>query len=244
MSLTIVVLLAAILARLQTARVQLQRRQREAERYQAIADERLRIARDMHDLVGHGLNTIAVQSGAARLALYSGDPATVRRALGAVEEASRGALAEMRQMLGVLRLGEADAAPAPGLDRLEALAEHARAAGHEVMVYCTGPLEAVPAAAGLTAYRVLQEALTNSIRHAVGAPIAITLHASDGNLTVEVSDEGTGGATADTARPSYGLLGLRERIAAAGGTLEAGPRDDVPGWRVAAQLPLGEGTTP
>jgi signal transduction histidine kinase len=240
-SLTVVVLLAAVLARLQTARVQTQRRQEEAERNQAVASERLRIARDMHDLVGHGLSTIAVQSGAARLALDAGDPTTARRALAAVEVASRGALAEMRQVLGVLRLGDADAEPAPGLDRLDALAQDARAAGHRVTVDRTGPLDTVPAAAGLTAYRVLQEALTNAIRYAAGAPIAISLRASENNLRIEVTDEGTGSAGADGDRPSYGLLGLRERITAAGGTLEAGPRDDGPGWRVAAQLPLREG---
>jgi signal transduction histidine kinase len=240
-SLTVVILLAAVLARLQTARVQTQRRQQEAERNQAVVGERLRIARDMHDLVGHGLSTIAVQSGAARLALDAGDPATARRALAAVEEASRGAMAEMRQMLGVLRLGEVDAEPAPGLGRLDALAEDARAAGNRVTVDRIGSLDAVPAAAGLTAYRVLQEALTNAIRYASGATIAITLRASEDNLTIEVTDDGTGSAGADGDRPSYGLLGLRERIAAAGGTLEAGPRDDGPGWRVAAQLPLREG---
>jgi signal transduction histidine kinase len=242
-SLTVVVLLAAVLVRLQSARVQTQRSQREAERKEAIADERLRIARDMHDLVGHGLSTIAVQSGAARLALDAGDPVTARRALDAVEQASRGALTEMRQLLGVLRLGEVDAAPTPGLDRLDALVQDARAAGHRVTVERSGPLDAVPAAAGLTAYRVLQEALTNAIRHAAGAPIAITLRASD-DLTIEVSDSGTGGAAAQRDRPSYGLLGLQERIAAAGGTLEAGPRDDVQGWRVVARLPLRKGSTP
>jgi len=242
-SLTVVVLLAAILARLQTARVQTQRRQQEAERSQAVTGERLRIARDLHDLVGHGLSTIAVQSGAARLALDAGDPVTARRALAAVEDASRGALAEMRQLLGVLRLG-ADPAPVAGLDRLDALARDARTAGHMVTIDRAGPLDAVPAAAGLTAYRVLQEALTNATRHAAGAPIAITLHASDDSLRIDVTDAGASGdgrTAADGDRASYGLLGLRERVTAAGGTLEAGPRDDAPGWRVAAELPLREG---
>jgi MYXO-CTERM domain-containing protein len=243
-SLTVVVLLAAILARLQTARVQSQRRQRDAERSQAVTGERLRIARDLHDLVGHGLSTIAVQSGAARLALDAGDPVTARRALAAVEDASRGALAEMRQLLGVLRLGETDPAPPAGLDRLDALAQDARAAGHLVTVDLSGPLDAVPAAVGLAAYRVLQEALTNVTRHATGAAIAITVRANDDNLSISVTDNVTGsaGGAADGDRPSYGLVGLRERVAAAGGTLEAGPRDDAAGWRLAARLPLREGT--
>jgi signal transduction histidine kinase len=107
-------------------------------------------------------------------------------------------------------------------------------------------VDAVPAAAALTAYRVLQEAVTNAIRHAPGAPIAITLAAGGDSLTVEVIDDGTGGGAAseDGDRSSYGLLGLRERVAAAGGTLEAGPRADAPGWRVAARLPIPEGTEP
>jgi signal transduction histidine kinase len=159
----------------------------------------------------------------------------------------------MRQVLGVLRLGEADPAPAAGLDRLDALTQAARAAGHRVTVDRAGALDAVPAAAGLTAYRVLQEALTNATRHAAGASIAITLHAGDDNLTIEITDAGAsgaggagaaGGTAADGDRPSFGLVGLRERVAAAGGTLEAGPRDDAPGWRVAARLPMREGTEP
>jgi signal transduction histidine kinase len=230
--------------------VQTQRRHQEAQRSQAVTGERLRIARDLHDLVGHGLSTIAVQSGAARLALDAGDPIAARRAMAAVEDASRGALAEMRQVLGILRLGEADPAPAVGLDRLDALAQAARAAGHRVTVDRAGALDALPAAVGLTAYRVLQEALTNATRHAAGAPIAITLHAGDDNLTIEVIDAGasstggTGGTAAGGDRPSFGLVGLRERVTAAGGTLEAGPRDDAPGWRVAARLPMQEGPVP
>jgi signal transduction histidine kinase len=102
----------------------------------------------------------------------------------------------------------------------------------------------VPAAAALTAYRVLQEAVTNATRHAPGAPIAITLNASGDSLTIEVTDDGTGGDAGpeDGERSSYGLLGLRERVAAAGGTLEAGPRADASGWRVAARMPIREGT--
>jgi MYXO-CTERM domain-containing protein len=243
-ALTLAVFLAAAVARLQAARVASQRREREVARERAVAAERLRIARDLHDLVGHGLSTIAVQSSTARLALDAGDPASARRALAAVEGASRGALAEMRQMLGVLRQADDEVAPVPGLDRIDALERDAQAAGHAVTVDRTGQVDAVPAAAALTAYRVLQEAVTNAIRHAPGAPIAITLNASGDSLTVEVTDDGTGGDAGpeDGDRSSYGLLGLRERVAAAGGTLEAGPRGDASGWRVAARLPIREGT--
>jgi signal transduction histidine kinase len=293
-SLTVVVLLAAALVRLQAARVEAQAREREAERGRAAADERLRIARDLHDLVGHGLSAIAVQSGTARLALRAGDADAAARAMAAVEEASRGALAEMRQLLGVLRQADAgsdraatdgaardgaardgaardgaardgaardgaardraarDGAstelagtePAPGLDRIEALADAARAAGHRVTVHRAGPLDAVPAPTGLAAYRVVQEATTNAIRHAAGAPIAISLRAGEGVLVVEVTDEGgtpdadSGADDSGDDRPRYGLTGLRERVAAAGGDLSAGPRADGAGWRVAARLPL------
>jgi MYXO-CTERM domain-containing protein len=238
-SLTLVVTMAAALARVQAARADAQRRQWAAEGQRAVAGERLRIARDVHDLVGHGLSTIAVQAGAARLALAAGDPAAAGRAVGAIEEASRGALAEMRQLLGVLRPDDdAGEAPAPGLDGTDALAERARAAGHRVTVERSGALAGVPAAAGLTAYRVLQEAVTNAIRHAPGAPIAIALRAEGGGLAIEVADGGSGRGASDADGPRYGLLGLRERVAAAGGTMEAGPRADGPGWRVLARLPI------
>jgi signal transduction histidine kinase len=239
-SLTVVVLLAAALARLQAARLEAQRRQREAERQQAITDERLRIARDLHDLVGHGLSSIAVQSSAARLALTAGDPHAAGRALAAIEKASRGALAETRQLLGVLRRGDGDTTPTPGLDRIDELVDAARAAGHSVTVDRVGPVDAVPAATGLTAYRVVQEAVTNAIRYAERAPIAVLLRAGETSLTVEVIDDGDGPPPV-AGRPRYGLAGLRERVAAAGGTLETGRRTDATGWRVAARLPIRDG---
>ncbi|HEX7744545.1 MAG TPA: sensor histidine kinase [Micromonosporaceae bacterium] len=239
---TLVVLLASALARLQAARAEAQRRQRDVEQRQAVTGERLRIARDLHDLVGHGLSTVAVQSGAARTALQAGDPTTALRALGEVEAATRAALAEMRQMLGVLRHGEQPDAPAPGLDGIDPLADAARAAGHRVTVTMSGALDAVPPAAALCAYRVVQEALTNVVRHAPRAAVDVSLAASGRLLTVEVTDDGTGGASAvDPHRPRYGLAGMRERVAAAGGTVDAGRRSGVVGWRVAARLPLTEG---
>jgi signal transduction histidine kinase len=243
-ALTLAVFLAAAAARLQAARVASQRREREVARERAIAAERLRIARDLHDLVGHGLSTVAIQSSAARLALDSGDSAAARRAVVSVEAASRGALAEMRQLLGVLRHGSTDAAPAPGLAGIEPVADSARGAGHDVTVHRTGPLDAVPAAAALCAYRVVQEAVTNAVRHAPGAAITVSLRADPDALTIEVTDDGAteGGSAAEAApdRPRYGLVGLAERVAAAGGTFEAGPRAPDPGWRVVARLPPGE----
>ena len=261
LQLTLLVLLAVVPVRLQSARAQAQRREREAERGRAAAAERLSIARDLHDLVGHGLSTIAVQSSTARLALDAGDTVTARGALAAVEQASRGALAEMRQLLGVLRRDNADATPAPGIGGLGGiggiggLADDARAAGRVVTVHRSGRLDTVPPVIGMCAFRVVQEAVTNAVRHAPGAAIAISLNVVGGVLVVEVTDEGAGDpagagdpnshgdpAGADD-RPRYGLAGLRERVVATGGTIEAGPRVDRSGWRVAARLPMTGGSS-
>lgn len=240
--LTLVVLLAALLIRLQVDRVAGQERERNAVRRQAVTEERLRIARDLHDLVGHGLSTVAIQSGAARMALDSDDPAAARHAVASIEAATRAALVEIRQLLGVLRQGDADADPVPGLDGVDALADRARAAGHAVAVDRSGPLAAVPPAAALVAYRVVQEALTNAVRHAPGAEIRVSLAATDDAVAVEVSDGGSDRtAAAADGRPRYGLVGLAERVAAAGGTVQAGPRPDAAGWRVAARLPFRPG---
>jgi signal transduction histidine kinase len=150
----------------------------------------------------------------------------------------------MRQMLGILRQDDAAVAVTAGLARLDTLVRDARAAGHAVTVDTRGPVDRVPALAALTAHRVVQEAITNTIRHAKGASIAITLDAAGDRLTVVVTDDGNAaepapdGGHVDGA--TYGLVGLRERVEAAGGTLEAGRRTDAPGWRVIARLPVGE----
>jgi signal transduction histidine kinase len=243
LSLTLVVLLGAALARLQRARADAQRREREAAREQAVTAERLRIAWDLHDLVGHGLSSVAIQSSTARLALDAGDAAAARRAVVSMEKASRVALAEMRQLLGVLRQGAVEAAPAPGLDAIQALADDASAAGHAVTVHRSGPLDGVPPAVSLCAYRVVQEALTNAVRHAPGAAIAISLQVAAHEFTVEVTDDGIdrpAGPASEEGGARYGLMGLAERVGTAGGTIDAGPRVDSPGWRVVARLPLAE----
>jgi signal transduction histidine kinase len=242
LALTLVVVLAASVLRLQRARVDSQQRERLAERDRTVAAERLRIARDLHDLVGHGLSLVAVQSGAARLALDAGDVDKARRAVAAIEAASRGALGEMRQMLGLLRAGPDDGAgrtgAQPGLADVDTLVEQARTGGHSVSVHRSGPLDEVPAAAGLCGYRVVQEALTNVVRYAPGAAVTVTLAAAEA-LTVEVLDERRDDAPPpDPDRAHYGLIGLAERVGAAGGTLDVGPRRDGVGWRVSATVPL------
>jgi signal transduction histidine kinase len=217
------------------ARAESLARERAAEARQAAAEERLRIARDLHDLVGHGLSTIAVQSSTARLALDAGETATARTAMAAVEATSRGALREMRQLLEVLReAGGPERAPAPGLDDLDALAEGVRAAGIRVEVTRGGDLAAVPAAVALSAYRVVQEALTNVVKHAPGASVAVRVAADARTLLVRVADDGD--AAAAPAGHGHGLAGIAERVGALGGTVHAGPGGH--GWVVEAVLPL------
>lgn len=191
----------------------------------AAAEERLRIARDLHDLVGHGLTGIAVQSSTARLAVESGDSAVAMTALRAVEAGTRDTLSEVRQLLGVLR-SEQSGAPTHGLADLPAIAGDA-------------PLElsaaSVTPAVGLTAYRVVQEALTNSRRHAPGAAVRVRVVDDGNDLLVQVDDDGPG---RQPTGAGHGIAGMRERVAACGGRLDVGPRDGG-GWRVEARLPRG-----
>jgi len=227
------------------ARAESLARERAAEARQAAAEERLRIARDLHDLVGHGLSTIAVQSSTARLALDAGDTAAARIAMAAVEATSRGAMREMRQLLGVLREPESpdrepespdrtpERAPSPGLGDLDALAAGVRAAGIHVEVEREGDLTAVPAAVGLSAYRVAQEALTNVVKHAPGASVAVRVAADAQSLRVRIADNGDAAAPAGRGQ---GLIGISERVGMLGGTVQAGPTEH--GWVVEAVLPL------
>ncbi len=217
------------------ARAESLARERAAAARQAAAEERLRIARDLHDLVGHGLSTIAVQSSTARLALDAGDAAAARTAMAAVEATSRGAMREMRQLLGVLReAGGPERTPSPGLADLDALAEGVRAAGVRVEVEREGDLTAVPPAVELSAYRVAQEALTNVVKHAPGTSVAVRVTVDARFLRVRVADDGTAAATPGGG--GHGLTGITERVGVLGGTVEAGPTER--GWVVEAVLPL------
>jgi signal transduction histidine kinase len=195
----------------------------------------------MHDVVAHGLSVIVVQADGARYAAAN-DPAAATEALGTISDAGREALDEMRRMLGVLRAGpEAVAAsgtrPQPRLPDLATLVEEARAAGLPVRAQLPDPAVAVPDGTALTAYRVVQEALTNVRKHA-GRDASVTLHVvvAEDALDVVVEDDGDGSAAPDDGR-GLGLLGMRERVAAHGGTLDAGPRVGG-GFSVAARIPL------
>jgi signal transduction histidine kinase len=245
---TLIVLLAGGLTRAQRDRLSALReraasleREQDAVRGQAALEERLRIARDLHDLVGHGLSAIAVQSGTARVALDAGDRDAVRTALGHVEATSRSAMREMRTMVGVLREPSPIAAEsAPDLDGLPALVEQAGRAGVRTGLDPVGDLGPVPPVVGRCAYRVVQEALTNVIRHAPGAAATVRVEARDGRLHVEVTDRGGAAAGKVSASGGHGLVGMRERVEMLHGTVQAGPLDGG-GWAVRATLPLREG---
>lgn len=241
--LTVVVMLAAALTRAERGRVTALRdraasleREQDAVRAQAALQERLRVARDLHDVVGHGLSAISVQSGAARVALDAGELASARAALVNVEQSSRDALQEMRQYLGVLR-GQPAVTP-PGVGDLDELIDHT--AGIRATVTRSGDLLRVPPPVSLCAYRIIQEALTNVAQHATDAVVTVSVAAQDDQLEVDVKD--TGGVDVRSRRrgAGHGLVGMRERVQALRGTLDAGPTGDG-GWRVHVVLPFRAG---
>lgn len=231
----------AVLAACEVLRVGREQRARErAERAAAArrraSEERLRIARELHDVLAHSISVINVQAGVG-LALLDTDPEQARTALTTIKAASREALGEVRQVLDTLRApGEAPRAPAPGLDRLPELVEQAAAAGLSVSVDRAPGGRALPPGADLAAFRIVQEALTNIVRHSGSRTARITLAWPPGALELSVADDGPA-TGADAGGSAGGLVGMRERAAALGGTLEAGPRPDG-GFLVTARLPL------
>ncbi|WBQ06214.1 sensor histidine kinase [Kribbella sp. CA-293567] len=198
----------------------------------AAADERRRIAREMHDVVAHSLAVMVSQAEAGRL-VVPGSPERAPEILTTIADAGREALTEMRGLLGVLRDDEVPTEPQPGLADLPALIERVRAAGVEVEFSADEPLQ-VPPAVGLTVYRVVQESLTNVTRHAGRRATArVTVGRAADGIGVLVTNTGT---VPTAARPGRGLTGMRERVEAVGGTLEAGPAGE--GWRVSVKVPL------
>ncbi len=229
----------AIVALAELARARREQWARErAERAQAARrradEERLRIARELHDVLAHSLSVINVQAGVG-LALLDTDLEQARTALTTIKGASKEALGEVRQVLETLRApGAAPRAPAPGLDRLPELVEAAADAGLTVRVEGTAPR--LPPAADLAAFRVVQEALTNVVRHSGSRHARVRLAREGGALRLRIDDDGPA-TGADAGGGGNGLAGMRERAAALGGTIEAGPRPGG-GFRVDAVLPL------
>jgi signal transduction histidine kinase len=215
-----------------------ERLRHEADQQAALAagEERARIAREMHDVVAHGLSVIVVQADGARYAAEH-DPPVAARTLGTISETAREALTEMRRTLGLLRADdEAQTRPQPRLADLSTLLEETRAAGTPVRATLPGEGATVPDGVGLTAYRVVQEALSNVRKHAGPGATATVLVEVGGEVTVEVYDDGRGASAADDGR-GLGLVGMRERVEAHGGLLETGPVTGG-GYRVWARIPL------
>ncbi|MDQ0785562.1 sensor histidine kinase [Streptomyces sp. B3I8] len=197
-------------------------------------EERLRMARELHDVLAHSISVINVQAGVG-LALLDSDPEQARTALTTIKAASKEALGEVRQVLDRLRTpGEAPRAPAPGLDRLPELVAQAADAGLGVEVEGTPPK--LPPGADLAAFRIVQEALTNVVRHSGSRHARVTLTSGEGVLRLRIDDDGPA-TGADAGGSGNGLAGMRERAAGLGGTIEAGTRADG-GFRVLAVLPL------
>jgi signal transduction histidine kinase len=224
-------------AELEEAREELARR--------AVVEERRRLARELHGVVAHAMSVIAVQSGVGAHVADS-RPEEVGKALAAIEVTSRGALEELRRLLGVLRQDsevQASLMPVPGLANLDSLLAEVGKAGLAVRVRVEGTPLQLPAGVDLSAYRIVQEALTNVVKHAGPAHAEVTIGYRDQEVTVEVTDDGRGAvppASDGRVGTGHGLIGMRERVAAFSGDLQVGPRPGG-GFRVAARLPLPPG---
>jgi len=219
------------------ARAEQLSRERDLLAQQAVAEERARIARELHDVVAHHLSLITVQAGALQTQLREGDPA--RQTAETMARAGRQAMDEMRRMLGVLRLGAPDApgrTPQPVIEEIPALVEQARRAGLDVELSLQGQRRPLPPGVDLSAYRIVQEALTNVMRHAGPARCRVSVNYQDDALELRITDDGAGSGS-DGGEGGHGLVGMRERVAMFGGNMFAGT---VPGggFAVRATLPL------
>src|SRR5579872_1732128 len=241
---TIAVPLAMIIAWLIGNSIQQAQARAELVRAQAAAQtvmaERLRIARELHDIVAHSIGIIAIQAGSGRR-VFDTSPAEARDALAAIEATSRETLSGLRRMMTGLRHaepgsgpGQAPLGPAPGLADIERLVAMTLDAGVQVEVEWLGSREPLPADIDLSAFRIIQEAVTNVVRHAGTDRCLVWIDQQDGYLSIEVTDSGRGGSPAGTG---YGITGMRERASLLGGDFSAGPRPGG-GFQVAARLPL------
>jgi signal transduction histidine kinase len=210
--------------------------ERDSRAREAVTVERARIARELHDVVAHKISVMGVQAAAARRVL-TGEQPVIRQALAAIESTGRETIDEMRHMLGVLRdhSDELALAPQPGLRDLAALAVQMRAAGLPVDIQIEGEPRALPAGLELSAYRIVQEGLTNTLKHAGPSRASVAVRYLDRAVELEIVDDGPGGAASDGT--GNGLIGMRERVAMFGGELDAGRRAEG-GWSLRARLPV------
>jgi signal transduction histidine kinase len=208
-----------------------------------VAEERLRIARELHDVIAHSMSVIAVQSAVGNHVIDA-QPAEARQALAAIEATSRSALTEMRRLLGVLRQeGEprGSLTPAPGLADLASLVGQVQDAGLRVWITVDGQRGPVPPGIDLSAYRIIQEALTNVIKHAASSSAHVTISYRPESVSVEITNQGSPGSPGRTGS-GHGIIGMRERVAVFGGEFAAGPGPDG-GFRVRACFPIAEVTS-
>jgi signal transduction histidine kinase len=224
-----------------SGRVEAAERDRREEAERAVAEERARIARELHDLVAHSIGVIVIQAQGAQRALDT-SPDQAREALSAIETAGRSGLAEMRRLLGLLTDDDPDAgtAPQPTLDAIPDLVAQLRSAGMPVDLHVEGIVRVLPGGLELTGYRVVQEAMTNALKHAGQVPIDVRLRYEPAWLDIEVTDDGPADGTSSVNGHDSGyrgLVGMRERVALYGGSLHTGPRPGG-GFSVHAQLPF------
>jgi len=216
-------------------------REREELTRQAVVAERRVIARELHDVVAHNVSVIVAQAGAADR-ISATRPSEALATLGVIERVGREALVEMRRLMGFLRTEPARigaASPQPGLDDLDALVSQVRAAGLPATLRIEGDQRPLPAGLGLSAFRIVQEAITNVLKHAGPASVEVIVRYHRSRLELEIDDDGAGvhEQQTDSLRPRYGHLGMQERVAMFGGTLSVGVRPQG-GYRVAASLPI------
>jgi signal transduction histidine kinase len=211
--------------------------QEKARAQAAILEERARIARELHDVVAHAISVIVLQARGGRRVLDA-EPADARDAFATIERTGRQALEEMRRLLGMLRASDEELAlaPQPTLKELDRLVEQVRAAGLPVEVAIEGEPRELPPGVDLSAYRIVQEALTNALKHAGPARARVLLRYQANDLEVEIADDGPG--TGDGSGSGHGLIGMRERVSVYGGELQAGRRPEG-GYALRARLPLG-----
>jgi signal transduction histidine kinase len=231
-------LVLATVAEMAHIRQQRRLRAREEAARRRAGEERLRIARELHDVLGHTISLISVQAGVA-LHLMDKQPEHARVALAVIKDASKDALRELRSVLDVLRQvhEEPPRSPAPGLASLSDLVSRAAEAGMQVQTEVSGDLKGLPASVDLAAFRIVQEALTNVMRHAGQTTSRVHVTCNGRELTLRIENEGGQGGSRDRVGPGQGILGMQERATALGGVVEAGPRPDG-GFRVVARLPL------
>jgi signal transduction histidine kinase len=221
------------------AQAALLERERELRTQEAVAEERARIARELHDLVAHNVSVMVVQAGAERHALPE-DQASTREALSSIEQSGRQALTEARRLLGMLRKnGEhEELAPQPSIEQIDFLVEQIERAGLPVKLDVEGEPVKLPAGVDLCAYRVVQEGLTNALKHAGPAHAEVLLRYTGGGLDVRVRDDGRGLPQPNGDGAGHGLIGMRERVALYGGEIHTGPRGNGGGFEISAHIPL------